>query len=432
MIGLCDCNNFFVSCQRLFDPSLVGRPVVVLSGNDGCIIARSNEAKALGIKMGQPRFEVDRVLKQHNVVLISSNLELYTDISKRVMETLKMNAPEVEVYSVDEAFLNLEGMELEELGEYGRSLSRLVGRNTGIPVSIGISHNKTLSKIASKLAKQYPRLKGCCLMHRDEDIAKVLSTYPIEDVWGIGRRYASMLHNFGVKTAEQFRRLDPEWVQSKMSVVGLRTQRELLGESCLDFEVQHSTRQSIMVSRTFATELYELEELHQVLSGYLSRAAEKLRAQGSKARELEVFLRTNRFREDIIQQNEGRIFKFLVPTSSTLEMASEMNRMLEELYILGNGYKRAGVLLKGITSSAQAQQTSLFVNNEKSMRHSALMEAVDKINRATGGGSSNAGMNGSGGVVRLASEGFGGSRRNSDYISPCYSTRWSDILTIKV
>lgn len=431
MIGLCDCNNFFVSCQRLFDPSLVGRPVVVLSGNDGCIIARSNEAKALGIKMGQPRFEIDRLLKQNNVVLISSNLELYTDISKRVMETLRMNVPEVEVYSVDEAFLNLEGMELDDLQEYGRRLSRLVRRNTGIPVSIGISHNKTLSKIASKLAKQYPRLEGCCLMYREEDIAKVLSTYPIEDVWGIGRRYASMLHGFGVRTAEQFRRMDSEWVQSKMSVVGLRTQRELLGESCMDFEVQQSSRQSIMVSRTFASELYEFEDLHQVLSGYLSRAAEKLRAQGSKAGELEVFLRTNRFRDDIVQQNEGRSFKFMTPTNSTLEMATQMKRMLGELYINGNGYKRAGVLLKGITSAVQTQ-TSLFVNNEDAERHAALMKAVDKINRATGGGSSNSGMNGSGGVVRLASEGFGGDRRNSDYISPCYSTRWSDILTVKV
>lgn len=236
MLALCDCNNFFASCERVFNPSLNGKPVVVLSNNDGCIIARSEEAKAVGIKMGQPLYQAQELIKAHGVAVFSSNYNLYGDMSHRVMQTLKQYAPSIEIYSIDEAFLDFDGLPVETLQERGQEIARIVRRNTGIPVSIGIAPTKTLAKVASKLCKKYPKLKGACLMHRPEDITKVLSKFPIGDVWGIGRRYSKMLKGYGIETAEQFRQMQPEWVRTKMSIVGLRTWKELHGEPCIEFE----------------------------------------------------------------------------------------------------------------------------------------------------------------------------------------------------
>lgn len=219
MYGLCDCNNFYASCQRVFRPDLVGRPVVVLSNNDGCIIARSNEAKALGIGMGQPLYQVQGLIDRHGVAVFSANFALYGDMSRRVMATLRTLVPSVEVYSIDEAFFDLHGI-AEPLDDYGRRIGRTIRRNTGIPVSIGIAPTKTLAKIASKLAKRYPKLDGCCYMHRPEDIEKVLATFPLHEVWGIGRRYGKLFDSMRITTARQFVELPEEWIHRHMGVIG--------------------------------------------------------------------------------------------------------------------------------------------------------------------------------------------------------------------
>ena len=266
MYGLCDCNNFYASCERVFRPDLVGRPVVVLSNNDGCIIARSNEAKRLGIGMGQPFYQVRQLIERGEVAVFSANFALYGDMSRRVMATLRSLVPGIEVYSIDEAFFDLQGM-AEPLDALGRDIGRTIRRNTGIPVSIGIAPTKTLAKIASKLAKQYPRLEGCCYMHRTEDIDKVLQRFPLRDVWGIGRRYGRMFDRMGLATARQFVDLPREWVRARMGIAGLRTWSELQGVECISFEQMPQRKQQITVSRSFPCLILDADRIFDSLYG---------------------------------------------------------------------------------------------------------------------------------------------------------------------
>ena len=418
MFGLCDCNNFFVSCERVFNPSLNGRPVVVLSNTDGCVVSRSNEAKAIGIQMGQPLYQIRDLVKRYDVAVHSSNYRLYGDMSNRVMETLKSHVPHIEIYSIDEAFLELDGYPIDGLLQMGRELSRIVKRNTGIPVSIGISHTKTLAKIASRLCKKYPKLQGACLMHRDEDIAKVLSTYPIEDIWGIGRRHSKKLHAAGVATAMQLCNKSHEWVQNMLSITGVRTWRELQGEPAIEFKHKIADKQTITVSRSFAKEIYDMEELRETLSTFASMAAEKLRQQHSVAGELQVFILTNRHREDMPQHREGKLVKFVTPTNSTLEIVKAATAMLKELYRRGYGYKKSGVTLCDIMPD-NAVQKSLFDTTDHP-KHKLLMQTIDNINSTLGSNS-----------IKLVSQGNIGDHINRQHLSPEYTTDWKDILVVK-
>ena len=418
MFGLCDCNNFFVSCERVFNPSLNGRPVVVLSNNDGCVVSRSNEAKAIGIQMGQPLYQIRDLVKRYDVAVHSSNYRLYGDMSNRVMETLKSHVPHIEIYSIDEAFLELDGYPIDGLLQMGRELSRIVKRNTGIPVSIGISHTKTLAKIASRLCKKFPKLQGACLMHRDEDIAKVLSTYPIEDIWGIGRRHSKKLHAAGVATAMQLCNKSHEWVQNMLSITGVRTWRELQGEPAIEFKHKIADKQTITVSRSFAKEIYDMEELRETLSTFASMAAEKLRQQHSVAGELQVFILTNRHREDMPQHREGKLVKFVTPTNSTLEIVKAATAMLKELYRCGYGYKKSGVTLCDIMPD-NAVQKSLFDTTDLP-KHKLLMQTIDNINSTLGSNS-----------IKLVSQGNIGDHINRQHLSPEYTTDWNDILVVK-
>ena len=277
MYGLCDCNNFYASCERVFDPSLEGRPVVVLSNNDGCVIARSNEAKRLGIKMGQPYYQLRELIGREAVAVFSANFALYGDMSRRVMSLLRKSVLAIEVYSIDEAFLDLTSVDESRLDELGHGLARTIRRHTGIPVSIGIAPTKTLAKIASKLCKQYPKLNGCCYMHRPEDIEKVLRRFPIDDVWGIGRRWAQLLEKNGVKTAWDFTQLPQAWVRQRMHVVGLRMWSELRGEPCIGFEEFPADKKQIATTRTFDRDIDDYEELHHRIAQYVASCAEKLR-----------------------------------------------------------------------------------------------------------------------------------------------------------
>ena len=251
-----------------------GKPVVVLSNNDGCIVARSNEAKALGIKMGTPLYQVRNLVERENVTVFSSTYQLYGDMSNRVMLTLRNSVPAIEVYSIDEAFLMLDGIAENELHERGLALAKKIKQDTGIPVSIGIAPTKTLAKIAGKLCKKYPALKGCCYMHRPEDIEKVLRNFPIEDVWGIGRRHFAKMKLWGVHTAWDFTQLPADFVQKQMTITGLRTYRELKGEPCIKLEHETPDKQSICVSRSFAKEMYNINELRSAVTTFAATVSE--------------------------------------------------------------------------------------------------------------------------------------------------------------
>ncbi len=418
MYGLADCNNFYASCERVFDPSLEGRPVVVLSNNDGCVIARSNEAKALGIKMGEPYFRLRDLVRRSGVAVFSANFTLYGDMSRRVMSLLRKFVPATEVYSIDEAFLDFSGIDPKQLDALGHEISRTVQRHTGIPISIGIAPTKTLAKIASKLCKQYPKLNGCCYLHRPEDVEKVLRRFPVADVWGVGRRWAQLLDRHGIRTAWDFTQLPPEWVRKRMSVVGLRMWKELRGEPCIGFEQHPADKRQIATTRTFDRGTDDFEELHRRIAQYVTASAAKLRRQRSVCGEVRLFLLTNRFREDLPQHYENRLRKLSVPTDSTLLLTSCAAALLREAFRPGVAYKRAGVILSDI-SSKSGIQTDLFDANDRD-RHDRLMKAVDALNERFG-------------RHRLvtAAEGFEPFKMNRNHLSQQYTTDWAQIIKVK-
>ncbi len=419
MYGLADCNNFFVSCQRVFDPSLEGRAVVVLSNNDGCAISRSNEAKALGIRMGQPYYQFADLVRAGRVEVFSSNFMLYGDMSRRIHQTLRELVPAIEAYSIDEAFLDLRGIDSGGLAALGRRISATCLRNVGIPVSVGIAPTKTLAKIASRLCKRYPRLEGSCYMHRPEDVAKVLARFPIGDVWGIGRRYARRLEERGVHTAADFCACSVGWVRAHMGMGGERTWRELHGEPCIEFEHAAAARKQICVSRTFASEITDFESLRRQTILYATMCAEKLRRQGSVCGEVQLFVATNRHRSDRPQYGNSVLMALPEPTDSTILLAHVVTDALREIFRPGFAYKRAGVVLSAIVSRG-GMQVSLFDDADRE-RHSRLMHALDSVNGKLGPNS-----------VMLASQELQGLRMHREHLSPSYTTDWNDILQVKV
>lgn len=416
--GLCDCNNFYASCERVFNPSLVGRPVVVLSNNDGCVIARSNEAKKLGIKMGDPYFQLRDLIKNHHVAVFSSNFVLYGDMSRRVMSLLRRFVPATEIYSIDESFLDFTGMDETKLDELGHEIARTVKQHTGIPVSIGIAPTKTLAKIASKLCKKYPKLNGCCFMHRPQDIEKVLRKFPIEDVWGVGRRWAKLLQGMNVATAWDFTQLPPEWVRKRMSVVGLRMWKELRGEPCIGFEEMPAAKKQIATTRSFDHDIREYEEIHKRIAQYAASCAEKLRAQNSVCGEMLVFILTNRHKENLPQYYESRLMKLSVPTDSTLELTKYASRLLRQIYLKGYAYKRAGVILSDIRSKSGTQR-DMFDSTDRD-KHDRLMKAVDKLNDSLGRHK-----------VVTAAAGADFFKMNREHLSQNFTTDWSHIIRVK-
>lgn len=418
MFGLCDANNFYASCERVFNPSLIGRPVVVLSNNDGCVIARSNEAKKLGIEMGAPYFQIKQLARRGNVAVFSSNFVLYGDMSRRVMGLLKKFVPATEVYSIDEAFLDFTGMDETKLDELGHKIASTVKRYTGIPVSIGIAPTKTLAKIASKLCKQYPKLNGCCFMHRPQDIEKVLRKFPIEDVWGVGRRYAKMLKANGVDTAWDFTQLTPEWVRKRMSVVGLRMWKELRGEACIGFEQAPADKKQIATTRTFAHDIDDFGELHQSVAQYAVACAEKLRQQNSVCGEIVVFILTNRHKDNIPQHYESRLVKLSVPTDSTLELTKYASCLLRQIYRKGYAYKRAGVILSDI-SSKKGTQRDMFDTTDRD-KHDRLMKTVDGLNASFGRHK-----------IVPAAAGMKFFKMNREHLSKKFTTDWENIIRVK-
>ena len=421
MIGLADCNNFFVSCERVFCPSLRDVPVVVLSNNDGCIIARSNEAKALGIKMGEPYFQARALLEEHGVAVFSSNYNLYGDMSRRVMSLLRKLTPAIEQYSIDECFLDMSHMGTpEETRARGLDIVKQVGRGTGIPISIGIAATRTLAKLASKYAKKYPGYHQCCLIDTDEKRRKALSGVPVEDIWGIGRKQTLQLHNLGIHRAIDLAEKPKSWVRSHFSITTVRTWMELNGISCID-TYEPPQKQSICTSRSFPDQgITDHAVLTEAVANFASRCAKKLREQHSVCSQLTVFAYTSRFNPGEPADAIHRDAQFTIPTNSSQEIirmaAATLRRDLKPHPF---AYKKAGVILWGISSDTAVQQ-DLFDPVDR-RRQERIAQAVDAINRKNGFDK-----------VRLAVQGtdvrFG---LKHEHASQQYTTNLQQVIEIK-
>ena len=420
MFALADCNNFFVSCERVFRPDLQGKPVIVLSNNDGCAVARSNEAKALGIKMGAPLFKIRDIVKRYNVAVFSGNMALYGDMSQRVRWVLEEYAPAVVVYSIDECFLDLRGMTNMDFDAYAKAISAECWRQTSIPVSVGIAPTKTLAKIASKLCKQYPKLRGGCYMHRPQDIEKVLKKFPVGDVWGIGRKSAYKLNERGVNTAYDFTLLQENIVRSLLGITGVRTWKELQGIPCIEFEDGFEAKQSICVSRSFSSEIYDVNELQEQVANFASSMAEKLRSQRCVAEEMVVFAYTNRFKESLPQTYSNSLVSFSTPTSDQRTIVAQAANAIQKIFNEGYGYKKAGVVASKIIPEGEVMH-SLFEDTAATEREHKITSALDVINSTFGKG-----------AIKLAVQGSGKIKTSSDNQSPHYTTRWSDIPKVSV
>ena len=412
MYALVDGNNFFVSCERVFDSSLDNKPVIVLSNNDGCAIARSNEAKALGIKMGANYFEIEQLVKRHNVQVFSTNFVLYADMSMRMKGLLSRFTPAIEDYSIDEAFLDFTGFKTETLRDYCLDMSRTVRQGIGIPVGVGIAPTKTLAKVANRFAKKYPGYEGVAIIDTDAKRIKALQLTYIGDVWGIGRRHTERLLNMGVKTAYDFTQLNRSWVRKHMTVVGERTWRELHGQPCIEMETVVPDKQSIMVSRSFGKMIEDFSIIKEAAATYTCMAAAKLRKQKSHAKALMVFLETNRFRNDLPQNNQHTVITMPVATNSSLEILHYVSKALERIYIPGYKYKKTGVRLKDICSE---DQMNLWDNIDRD-KHKRLMEVLDRTNEKWGRNSLKPAILGDGQQWKIKQE----------RLSPCYTTRMSD------
>jgi DNA polymerase V len=355
IFALVDCNNFYASCERVFNPKLEGRPIVVLSNNDGCVVARSNEAKALGIGMGIPAFEVEESMRKNNVEVFSSNYTLYADMSSRVMETLSVFTPDMEIYSIDEAFLNLDGFN-GSLTDYGRKMRRTVKQWTGMPVTVGIARTKTLTKIANRIAK---KSDGVLDLTDPACLDRVLAEIPVEKVWTVGIKTALKLKHAGVKTALALSKTDIGWIRQKFGVVGVRTVYELRGISCYPLEKNPPAKKSMTVSRMFGKPVESVKELKEAISSYASRAGEKLRGHGLAAGAMTVYVTTSRFIEH--RYFNSHTVEFAVATSNTIELIRNACRCIDRLYRKGCAFKKCGIIFNGLVPENQVQK-GLFDN----------------------------------------------------------------------
>ena len=380
MFALIDCNSFYASCEKIFRPDLKDRPVVILSNNDGCVIARSSEAKKMGVSMTQPWYQVkDQYLSKGGVVF-SSNYELYADISNRVMNVLSDVCPEIDIYSIDEAFLDLRSFKKNiDLVNFSYDCKRKIREWVGIPVSIGIAPTKTLAKLANKVAKDDPRFDGVVILSEPKIIKHFLRSMPVEKIWGIGKRLAARLENIGVKTAYDLTRIDSRLIGDNFNVVLERTVRELKGQSCITLHDFMEPKKQIMVSRSFGRSIRSKNLLSEAISFHASRAAEKLRYEKQKCRLITTFIRSNRFNTKVKQIYASRSLELIHPTDDTRIIIKSANRILEKIYANGYQYAKAGILLSDFTDS-YGYQMSLFDKKRDEKSASKLMETIDYIN----------------------------------------------------
>ncbi len=417
MFGLLDCNNFYASCERVFNPSLNGKPVVVLSNNDGCVIARSAEAKVLGIPMGEPAYKLKELIETNQVHVFSSNYVLYGDMSHRVMNTIALFAPEMEIYSIDEAFLLLKGFENIDFKVFGENVVNTVTRNTGIPVSLGIAPTKTLAKVANKFAKKYKAYKGVCVIDSDEKREKALKLTEIGDVWGIGRRYSKKLQYYSVNTAWDFTQRTKSWVRQTMGVVGERTWMELRGTPCFEMESPKS-KKSICTSRSFGEKLTELAPISEAVANFAASCAEKLRKQHSYGCVLTVFIHTNPHATNQPQYYNQTVMQLSVPTNDSTELINVALRGLSSIFKEGYRYKKAGVIVSEIVPERPLQGDLFDVRNRE--KYNKVMSVMDSLNDSYGKQK-----------VKIASQGFDRKwKLKNEKLSPCYTTNLSDILEV--
>lgn len=424
VFALVDCNNFYASCEKLFNPKLKKLPVVVLSNNDGCVVARSAEVKALGIPMGVPWFQIQAEARRYGIVAFSSNYALYADMSNRVVEVLSGFSPNIEVYSIDESFLNLAGFERQGYASYGMEIRQRVADWIGLAVCVGIGRTKTLAKLANHCAKKnLAGADGVCdfTVMCGEDLTALFSKIEVGEIWGVGRKIEARLNEAGIKTVRELRDADAETIRSRFSVVLERTVRELRGVSCLKLEDAIPDKQQIMSSRSFSALLYDLADLEEAVASYIAKAAEKLRAQDSLAGTVQVHIRTNVFKPEVPQYQPAITVPLPDASSDTRILTYWALRALRRIYRPGYGYHKAGVTLMNIVPKAK-QQLSLFATERASNPGSEkLMETIDLINQRFGRG-----------ALRLAAEGIDQSwqmRRGN--LSPAYTTSWEGLAVVR-
>ena len=431
MYGIIDCDNCYVSCERVFRPDLESMPVVVLSNNDGCVVARSNEAKKMGIKAGTPYFQLAQLFPNQKIAVFSSNYELYGELTGRIVSIISKEVPAYFRYSIDECFVYLDGMEHLDLKKWGEDLHKKIKQYVGMPVSIGLAPNKTLAKMASHFAKKYLGYRHCCMIDSDEKRIKALKLYPIEEVWGIGRRYAAKLNALGVKTAYDFAAHNGDWVKLTFNnIVIQRTWRELNGEDCVPNE-ELAKKKSICTSRSFNGMISDLGEIRTQVSNYAARCAEKLRQQKTVASSVGVFLNTNAFREDLAQYWNFQEQRLITPTNSTITIVKAATQVLQNIYRTGYQYKKAGVIVMGIGADSPIQQDLFDINAEQFQKMKRLDEVVDRINRLHG---TETIVLGAQQYTRKDGKGKADVFANAikhDHRSPNPTTRWSDVIKLK-
>lgn len=430
LYAICDCDNCFVSCERVFRPDLEGRPVVVLSNNDGCVVARSREAKALGIKMGTPLHQMRETHSEEAVTALSSNYELYADMTRRVMSLIRKNVPRFFRYSVDEAFCVLPDQDDAIVKQWGESLAALIRKATGMPVSIGVASTKTLAKTAASFAKKYPGYKGCCLITNEASRAKALSLTEIGDIWGIGRKLRVSLMKQGIATAADFARKPAEWVSSHYNIIVQRTWRELNGQDCIPDE-EAAAKKSILTSRSFGTMVNDLATLRTHVANFAARCAEKLRGQGSVTSIVSVFIVTNRFREDLPQYGNSMDLPLPTPTDSAVDIIDTAVHIVDKLYLPGYLYKKAGVMMMGLQSHEGIQADLFEYSPDRAEKMHRLDMALDGLNRVYGRD-----------TIMSAAQYYRHERSEADgktfadimrhdYRTLNPTTRWSDIIHLK-
>ncbi|WP_415860655.1 translesion error-prone DNA polymerase V subunit UmuC [Vibrio metschnikovii] len=420
VFALVDCNNFYASCEKLFRPDLKDTPVVVLSNNDGCVVARSREAKLLGIKMGVPVFQIKSEMQRHGILAFSSNYALYADLSSRVMRTLEEMAPRVEVYSIDEAFLDLTGIEsVLSLVEFGQQVRERIGHWIGITVCVGIAPTKTLAKLANHAAKKYPATQGVVDLTNPDRQRRLLALVPVDDVWGVGRRLSKRLNALGITTALDLANASPRAIRDQFSVVLERTVRELNGESCIELEEIPPTKKQIVCSRSFGAKVTQFELLREAVCEYATRATEKLRKEQQQAKVMTVFIRTSPFKDNEPHYSNSASGELLIPSCDTRDFIELANHLLKRIWKDGFRYAKAGVMLSDFYDPGMFQP-GLFDDISTRSNSQQLMSVLDTINQSGAG------------TVFFAGQGTKKDwSMKREHLSPAYTTRWDQLPRVK-
>ena len=374
-IALIDCNSFYVSCERLFNPKIRNKPVVVLSSNDGCIISRSTEAKTLGIKMGEPYFKAKDIIVKNNVYVFSSNYSLYGDLSRRVMRTLKRFNSEIEIYSIDEAFLDLSNFPDNKIEHIGKEIKDIVLQWTGIPTSIGIAKTKTLSKVANHIAKKTK--SGVVSLIGVKDIDPILEKVEINDIWGVGKQLTKFFIKNGISNAKQLKNVSNTWIKKNSNVLSSRTAMELRGISCIDLETTSSKRKSCVVSRSFAKKVEKLQELQESITSYCLNAAEKIRSESLIAKSITVFIRTNPFQNQFAYYSNSKTIDIPIATDNSIEIVKTALAGLKDIFKNGYRYQKAGIMISGLSSSQESKNLFSSIKDDKIK---SLMKTIDNTN----------------------------------------------------